>query len=504
VAGNPREIISNQDFERGDGQRVNPSSYAHLPERFYARVQPTHVAAPALIKLNVALASELNLDLSGLDAPALAALFSGNALPPGTVPIAMAYAGHQFGHFVAQLGDGRAILIGEMRDRAGALRDIQLKGCGRTPYSRSGDGRAALGPVLREYLVSEAMHALGIPATRSLAAVTTGEPVQRETTLPGAILTRVAASHVRVGTFEYFAARGDVAGTKILADYVIDRHYPQCTADKSPYLALLQQVVSRQAALIARWMNVGFIHGVMNTDNMAVSGETIDFGPCAFMDTFDPATVFSSIDERGRYAYGNQPNAALWNLARFAETLLPLVDADAQRAIGAATEAIATFETLFKDCWLGGMRRKLGLSSSEPEDRQLAEDWLQAMQRKQADFTLSFRALCAAARDPQGEPLRGHLAAGDEWMQRWRARMSREATTPESRAESMQQANPAYIPRNHRVEQVIVAAVERGDFAPFEELSQVLAAPYVARAAFARYGDAPQPAERVLQTFCGT
>lgn len=487
---------------------MNPSSYFGLPERFFARVQPTRVAAPHLIKLNQALAADLNIDLSGLDSPALANLFSGNVLPQNAVPIALVYAGHQFGHFVPQLGDGRAILIGEMRDRTGVLRDIQLKGCGRTPYSRSGDGRAALGPVLREYLVSEAMHALGIPATRTLAAVTTGESVQRETALPGAILTRVAASHVRVGTFEYFAARGDAAGTKILADYVIDRHYPLCADDESPYLALLKQVVSRQAALIARSMNVGFIHGVMNTDNMAVSGETIDFGPCAFMDTFDPATVFSSIDERGRYAYANQPNAAQWNLARFAETLLPLIDVDTQRAIGVATEAIATFETLFNDSWLGGMRRKLGLSTSEQGDRQLAEDLLKAMHRNQADFTLSFRALCAAARDRQGDgPLRAQFLNAldyDEWALRWRARMSREATTLESRTESMQEANPAYIPRNHRVEQVIVAAVERSDFAPFEEFSEVLAAPYVERASFARYANPPQPQERVLQTFCGT
>jgi serine/tyrosine/threonine adenylyltransferase len=487
---------------------VNPSSYASLPERFYARVRPTPVAAPRLIKLNHALASDLNLDLSGRDAPALAQNFSGNVLPPDSIPIAMAYAGHQFGHFVAQLGDGRAILIGEMRDRAGVLRDIQLKGSGRTPYSRSGDGRAALGPVLREYLVSEAMHALGIPATRSLAAVTTGESVQRETMLPGAILTRVAASHVRVGTFEYFAARGDVAGTKILADYVIDRHYPLCAHEKSPYLALLEQVVSRQAALIARWMNVGFIHGVMNTDNMAVSGETIDFGPCAFMDAFDPATVFSSIDAHGRYAYANQPNAALWNLARFAETLLPLIDSGTQQPIAAATEAIAAFETLFNDCWLDGMRCKLGLSTGEQGDRQLAEDLLKAMHRNQADFTLSFRALCAAARDRQGDgPVRAQFLNAldyDEWAPRWRARMSREAMTPEARAESMQQANPAYIPRNHRVEQAIVAAVERSDFGPFEEFSQVLAAPYAERAASASYADAPRPQERVLQTFCGT
>jgi uncharacterized protein YdiU (UPF0061 family) len=487
---------------------VNPSSYASLPERFFARVQPTHVAAPRLVKLNEGLAADLDLDVSALDGPALGLLFSGNAMPRGSVPIAMAYAGHQFGHFVAQLGDGRAILLGEMRDRAGVPRDIQLKGCGRTPYSRGGDGRAALGPVLREYLVSEAMHALGIPATRSLAAVTTGESVRRETMLPGAILTRVAASHVRVGTFEYFAARGDIAGTKILADYVIDRHYPACAHEKNPYLALLGQVVSRQAALIARWMNVGFIHGVMNTDNMAVSGETIDFGPCAFMDTFDPATVFSSIDERGRYSFGNQPNAAHWNLARFAETLLALLDADTRQAIGAATEAIATFETLFNDCWLDGMRRKLGLSTAEAGDRQLAEDLLKAMHRHQADFTLTFRALCLMALDRPGDgALRDRFfntADYDEWAQRWRARISREAMTPKSRAESMQQANPAYIPRNHRVEQMIVAAVERGDFGPFEEFSQVLAAPYASRAGFARYADPPQPAERVLQTFCGT
>ena len=486
---------------------MNPSSYASLPERFFARVQPTPVAAPALIKFNHALAADLDLDLSALDAPALANLFSGNVLPQGTAPIAMAYAGHQFGHFVAQLGDGRAILIGEMPDRAGVRRDIQLKGCGRTPYSRSGDGRAALGPVLREYLVSEAMHALGIPATRSLAAVTTGESVQRETMLPGAIFTRVAASHVRVGTFEYFAARGDVAGTKVLADYVIERHYPLCAQDESPYLALLKQVVSRQAALIARWMNVGFIHGVMNTDNMAVSGETIDFGPCAFMDAFDPATVFSSIDERGRYSFGNQPSAALWNLARFAETLLPLIDADTQRAVAAATEAIAAFETLFNDSWLAGMRRKLGLSTEEREDRQLAEDLLKAMHRNQSDFTLSFRALCAAAGGPQGDEAVRHLiSAGDydDWAQRWRARMSREATAREARAAAMQLANPVYIPRNHRVEQVIVAAVERADFAPFEEFSQVLAAPYDERAACAAYANPPQPQERVLQTFCGT
>jgi uncharacterized protein YdiU (UPF0061 family) len=487
---------------------VIPSSYARLPERFYARVEATPVSAPGVVKLNQTLAADLSLDLAGLDAAALAQLFSGNVLPQGAVPIAMAYAGHQFGHFVPQLGDGRAILLGESADRAGVARDIQLKGCGRTPYSRNGDGRAALGPVLREYLVSEAMHALRIPTTRSLAAVTTGESVQREATMPGAILTRVAASHVRVGTFEYFAARGDVAGTRILADYVIERHYPLCAGDKSPYLRLLEQVVSRQASLVAGWMNVGFIHGVMNTDNMAVSGETIDFGPCAFMDTYDPAAVFSSIDEGGRYAFANQPHAAVWNLARFAETLLPLIESEPQRAVEAATEAISTFETLYADCWLAGMRRKLGLSTSEPGDRQLAEDLLEAMHRHQADFTQTFRQLCAAARDTRDDaPLRGLFVNGagdDDWARRWRTRTASEPTTPAARAESMQQANPAYIPRNHRIEQMIAAAVEHRDFAPFEELSRVLSEPYVERTSFNAYRNPPQPHERVLQTFCGT
>jgi protein adenylyltransferase len=495
------------DLARFDGQRVNPSSYAGLPERFFARVAPTPVLKPRLVKFNHALAAELSWR-AGLDTEALGSLFSGNALPPGAVPIAMAYAGHQFGHFVPQLGDGRAILLGEMRDRAGVRRDIQLKGCGRTPYSRSGDGRAALGPVLREYVVSEAMHALGIPATRALAAVTTGESIRRDALVPGAILTRVAASHVRVGSFEYFAARGDVAGIQILADYVIERHYAHVAQDKARYLALLAEVVSRQASLIAAWMHVGFIHGVMNTDNMAVSGETIDFGPCAFVDAYDPASVFSSIDERGRYAYANQPHAAAWNLARFAETLLPIIDSDPARAIELASEVVSTFTTLFADRWLAGMRRKLGLSANEEGDRALAEDLLDAMHRHQADFTLTFRGLCDAAAEPPGETrvrgLFGDARDYDRWVQRWRERSARESTPPASRVEAMRQVNPAYIPRNHRVEQMIVAAVERGDFAPFEELLAVLSQPYQEQPAFAAYANPPQPNERVLQTFCGT
>jgi uncharacterized protein YdiU (UPF0061 family) len=486
---------------------MNPSSYASLPERFFARVAPTPVAEPRLVKFNDALAADLNLR-SGLDTETLGSLFSGNVLPPGAVPIAMAYAGHQFGHFVPQLGDGRAVLLGEMRDRAGVRRDIQLKGCGRTPYSRSGDGRAALGPVLREYLVSESMHALGVPATRALAAVTTGESVRREELVPGAIFTRVAASHVRVGSFEYFAARGDVAAIQLLADYVIERHYAHLAQDKTPYLALLAEVVSRQASLIAAWMHVGFIHGVMNTDNMAVSGETIDFGPCAFVDAFDPAAVFSSIDERGRYAYANQPHAAAWNLARLAETLLPIIDIDSGRAIELASEVLATFTAQFADHWLAGMRRKLGLSAKEEADRALADDLLDAMHRNQADFTLIFRGLCdAAAEQPDETRVRGlfgNASDYDHWAQRWRARLARESTPPAARVEAMRQANPAYIPRNHRVEQMIVAAVERGDFAPFEELLTVLSQPYREQPAFAAYADPPQPNERVWQTFCGT
>ena len=381
---------------------MNPSSYAALPERFFARIQPTPVAAPRLLKFNHALAEELGLDRGDLDAAALGLLYSGNAVPPDLTPLAMAYAGHQFGHFVPQLGDGRAILLGESIDRAGQRRDIQLKGSGRTPYSRGGDGRAALGPVLREYLVSEAMHSLGIPTTRSLAAVATGEPVFREVPLPGAILTRVASSLVRVGTFQYFAARGDIDAVRQLADYVIERHYPQAKGDAQPYLALLRAVVRAQASLIARWMHVGFIHGVMNTDNMAVSGETIDFGPCAFMDSYDAAAVFSSIDEHGRYAYGNQPHAGAWNLARFAETLLSLIDPQTDRAVELATEEVAAFSTHFAQAYLDGWCGKLGLASREDGDSALARDLLDAMQRNQADFTLTFRRLCDARADSGG------------------------------------------------------------------------------------------------------
>jgi uncharacterized protein YdiU (UPF0061 family) len=492
---------------------MNRSTYATLPERFFAHVKPTPVPKPRLLRFNEALAAELGLDLGDLDAEALAQRFSGNVVPQGLEPIAMAYAGHQFGQFVPQLGDGRAILLGEAQDHGGVRRDIQLKGSGRTPYSRGGDGRAALGPVLREYLVSEAMHALGIPTTRALAAVTTGESVFRERSLPGAILTRVAASLVRVGTFQYFAARDDVDGVRRLADYVIDRNYPNARADANPYLALLRSVTQVQASLIAKWMNVGFIHGVMNTDNMAVSGETIDFGPCAFMDSYDPAQVFSSIDSHGRYAFGNQPHAAVWNLARFAETLLPVIDTNADRAVELATEVVTEFSAQFSEHWLTGARGKLGLSTAEDGDPKLVEDLLNTMHRNQADFTLTFRALseaadCGAAENAAADAKLRCLFANpleyDEWARRWRGRLKRDPREPQLRAQAMRQVNPAVIPRNHRIEQVIVAATEREDFAPFIELSTALSQPYRACEGFESYADPPRPDERVLRTFCGT
>ncbi len=487
---------------------MNRSSYAGLPERFFARVNPTPVAEPHLLRFNHALALELALDIGDLDPRALAGIFSGNVVPQGAEPIAMAYAGHQFGHFVPQLGDGRAILLTDAIDRAGVRRDIQLKGSGRTPYSRGGDGRAALGPVLREYLVSEAMYALGIATTRSLAAVTTGEPVFREEALPGAILTRVAASFVRVGTFQYYGARDDADAVRRLADYVIERHFPQAKTEQNPYLALLREVTGAQASLIASWMHVGFIHGVMNTDNMAVSGETIDFGPCAFMDVYDPAAVFSSIDQQGRYAYGNQPHAAVWNLARFAETLLPIIDTSAERAVELAGEVLATFSTRFADLSLAGVRRKLGLSACEEGDAALAEDLLDAMHRNQADFTLTFRRLCDAAEpeaaDADVRVLFVNPRDYDEWASRWRARLARDVLDPRQRAAAMRRVNPAYIPRNHRIQQVIDAAIDGQDFGPFAELSTVLSQPYEQREGFDTYAEAPQAGERVLQTFCGT
>ncbi len=484
------------------------NTYAAMPEGFFARVAPTPVASPRLVKLNRPLAVRLGLDPDLLESPEGAEILSGKRLPEGADPIAMAYAGHQFGHFVPQLGDGRAVLLGEVVDIDGIRRDIQLKGSGPTPFSRRGDGRAALGPVLREYIVSEAMAALGIPTTRSLAATITGEHVIRETALPGAVLTRVASSHIRVGTFQYFAARGDTDGVKHLAGHVIARHYPALAQAERPYHALLEGVVARQAELVSRWLLVGFIHGVMNTDNTSVSGETIDYGPCAFMDHYDPAAVFSSIDEQGRYAYANQPRIALWNLTRLAECLLPLFSDDKDKAIEQAQSILAEFPPKFTTAYQSGLRQKIGLLTEQDGDEALVQDLLDAMAKNQADFTLTFRRLSDAAedaaRDSNVRQLFADPAAYDEWATRWRQRTGREPQTPAERAAAMRSINPAFIPRNHRIEAVIQAAIGRNDFAPFEELLTVLSKPYEEQPAFAEYANPPEPDQRVLQTFCGT
>jgi serine/tyrosine/threonine adenylyltransferase len=484
------------------------NTYAALPASFFARVAPTPVVSPRLIKLNRPLAVRLGLDPDRLASPEGVEILAGKRIPDGADPIAMAYAGHQFGHFVPQLGDGRAILLGEVIDADGVRRDIQLKGSGPTPFSRRGDGRAALGPVLREYIVSEAMAALGIPTTRSLAAVMTGESVLRETVLPGAVLTRVASSHIRVGTFQYFAARGDTEGVRRLADHVINRHYPQVAAAERPYHALLEGVIARQAELVARWLLVGFIHGVMNTDNTSISGETIDYGPCAFMDHYDPGQVFSSIDEQGRYAYANQPRIALWNLTRLAECLLPLFSDDQDKAIAEAQAALGEFAEKFSAAYQAGLRAKLGLFKARDGDEALVQDLLDAMAKNQADFTLTFRRLGAAALGPEGDEgvrqLFADSAVFDQWAVRWRQRIGDEPQDPVTRQVAMHAINPAFIPRNHRVEAVIDAAVTRDDFAPFEELLTVLSKPYEDQPAFAAYADPPKPEQRVLQTFCGT
>jgi uncharacterized protein YdiU (UPF0061 family) len=484
------------------------NSYAALPDGFFARVAPTPVTSPKLVKLNYPLAKHLGLDPDWLAGSEGVEILAGKRVPDGADPIAMAYAGHQFGHFVPQLGDGRAILLGEVIDADGVRRDIQLKGSGPTPFSRRGDGRAALGPVLREYIVSEAMAALGIPTTRSLAAVVTGENVVRETLLPGAVLTRVASSHIRVGTFQYFAARNDVAGVRRLADHVIARHYPNIANAERPYHALLDAVIGRQAELVARWLLVGFIHGVMNTDNTSISGETIDYGPCAFMDNYDPATVFSSIDEMGRYAYGNQPRIALWNLTRYAECLLPLFSDEQEKAIAEAQAGLGHFAEKFDAAYYAGLRRKLGLFTAQDDDPELANDLLKAMAENAADFTLTFRRLSDAAGDPVRDAEVRNLfadpAAYDAWAVRWRQRIAAEPQDGTAREAAMRSVNPAFIPRNHRVEAIIEAAVSRNDFAPFEELLAVLSKPFEDQPAFASYAEPPKPDERVLQTFCGT
>ena len=484
------------------------NTFSALPESLYSVANPTAVRQPHLIRLNDRLAEELGLDAQWLRTADGLAVLSGNAVVRGSRPIAFAYAGHQFGNFVPQLGDGRAILLGEVVDREGTRRDIQLKGAGRTPYSRRGDGRAALGPVLREYIVSEAMNAFGVPTTRALAAVATGDRVQRETGLPGAVLTRVAASHIRVGTFQYAAARGDAEALRRLADYVIARHFPHAGDADNRYLAMFDHVVRAQANLVAHWMSLGFIHGVMNTDNMAISGETIDYGPCAFMDVYDPAKVFSSIDQFGRYAFGNQPRVAAWNLARLAEALLPLIDEKQERAVTRVQEVLGGFRDMFEEAHLRRMRKKLGLSTEHPEDARLVEDLLKAMHHDQGDFTLTFRSLSLLPADENGPGRLTDLFSDPKrivaWYDRYKARLLLDPVSPQEREQAMLQINPRFIPRNHRIESVIRAAVYDNDYAPFHDLVRVLATPFSDEPVDGGYELPPRPDEEVLQTFCGT
>ncbi len=491
------------------------NTYARNLEGLYVPWKAAEVPDPKLIKLNHALADELGLDAKALDSPEGALIFSGNQLPEGTATIAQAYAGHQFGGFSPQLGDGRALLLGEVIDKHGKRRDIAFKGSGRTPFSRGGDGKAALGPVLREYIIGEAMHALGIPTTRALAAVTTGEFVRRERNLPGAVLTRVASSHIRVGTFQFVTARGDIPLLRRLADYVIARHYSDLKGQPEPCLELLKAVCEKQAELIARWMNAGFIHGVMNTDNVTLSGETIDYGPCAFMDRYDPATVFSSIDEQGRYAYANQPPIANWNLSRLAEALLPLLieeqNNDQDRTVARATEVLEAFQVRYQYHWLRGMRKKLGLTRDENEDFDLAADFLKTMEGQGVDFTQAFRRLAdvvqgAGALSEIGlHKLYADDTALNAWLPRWRERLNAESISPVQRAQAMRAVNPVYIPRNHKVEEALDAAVELGNYAPFGQLLDVLQQPFVERAGLAAYAEPASVNESSgYRTFCGT
>ena len=473
-------------------------SYAQLPRLFHMAVAPTPVRTPRLVVLNRPLAVHLGLDPDALGGEHGADIFAGNRLPPGAAPLAQAYAGHQYGHFTT-LGDGRAILLGEQITSHGDRVDIQLKGAGPTPYSRRGDGRAALGPMLREYVISEAMHALGIPTTRSLAVATTGEEVLRQTPLRGAVLTRVAASHIRVGTFEWVAARGDHEALRALVDYTIKRHFRELESADNPSLALLEAVIERQAALVARWMLVGFVHGVMNTDNMAVSGETIDYGPCAFMDAYDPATVFSSIDAHGRYAYANQPAIAQWNLARFAEALLPLLDPNEERSIALATERVSVFSSRFDFHWLAGMRQKLGMFTEESEDATLIAELLTWMQKTKTDFTNTFAEL------EYTSPADG-IGSDEEflaWHERWLKRVARQPQ-PLSESERLRRAhNPAFIPRNHLVEAALAAA-EQDDLTVMERLLSVLALPYDHARQAPEYRLPSPESATCYQTFCGT
>ena len=482
------------------------NSFAKNMEGFFSYCEAESAKDPKWLEFNHGLADELGLDSVELNSETGLAIFSGNIAPEGSQPIAQAYAGHQFGGFSPRLGDGRALLLGEVIDTRKRRRDIQLKGSGRTPFSRGGDGKAAVGPVLREYLIGEAMHALAIPTTRALAAVTTGNDVYRETILPGAILTRVAASHIRVGTFQYAAARRDKDKIRQLADYSIERHYPDIAYADNPYLAFFSSVMDVQASLIARWMSIGFIHGVMNTDNMTISGETIDYGPCAFMDNYSSSTVFSSIDHGGRYAYANQPEILVWNLTRLAEALIPLVDTKQEKAIELLTEAITCIQPLYESYWLKEMRTKIGLSTEDPSDSQLINDLLKIMEKGNADFTLVFRRLSQVLRgDSEGvKQLFQNPFDFEHWEKRWWNRFEQEGVSGETSAQVMDNVNPIYIPRNHKVEEALSTAVETKDLIPFKKLLNAITHPFDEVSENEDYAEPAPPSDIPYRTFCGT
>lgn len=482
------------------------NSYARLPQPFFARTKPAVVPAPTLVRLNEGLCKELALDATWLASSDGVAMLAGNKLPESADALSMAYAGHQFGGFNPQLGDGRAILLGEVRDRNGIRRDIQLKGSGRTAYSRGGDGKATVGAILREYMLSEAMFALGIPTTRALAAVTTGEFIDRDTLMPGAILTRVAQSHVRVGTFQFFSAKDDRASLMRLADYVIERHCPHANDTKNPAFALLEYVVERQAELIARWMQVGFIHGVMNTDNMQIAGETIDYGPCAFMDDFHPQCVFSSIDRNGRYAWNQQPIIGKWNLSRLAEALLPILSPDVQTALNLAKQALDGFDVRYNKNYIAGFKRKLGFVEADQGDEKFIASTTDALAKGEVDFTHFFRHLTKVAAGESDDNLVALFSKPSKarsWLALWHKRIAQESTTAEMRTAIMQGVNPIFIPRNHRVEEAIADAL-RGDFQTFHEFTQVLSNPYGEQPDKVQYEQAPLEEEKVRETFCNT
>ncbi len=480
------------------------NSFARELAGLYEPWRAASAPAPRLLALNDDLAAELGVDPSALREPDGIAVLVGNATPDGASPVAQAYAGHQFGGFSPRLGDGRALLLGEVLDVHGRRRDLHLKGSGRTPFARGGDGKAAVGPMLREFAIGEAMHTLGVPTSRALAVVATGDRVARETMLPGAVLVRVAASHLRVGTFEYAAAYGGATLLRRLADHAIARHRPEAVEEENPYLAFLEGVVEAQASLVARWMLVGFVHGVMNTDNMAISGETIDYGPCAFMEAFDPATVYSSIDHGGRYAYGNQPRIAQWNLARLAETLLPLVHADAEEAAAAATAVLQSFPDRFDSYWSRGIGAKLGIAEGRPANKPLIDDLLGLLQAQGVDFTSFFRALSSWLRGNRAaaRSLFKNPSAFDDWADRWMLQIGH-ARDLRATADEMDRVNPAYIPRNHLVEEALVAATG-GDLEPFERLLDVLARPFDERPGLELYAEPSPLSLGAYRTFCGT